>query len=161
MFKYVKDWIIFFIIPLALDRITKNIVIAASWYDWDYCSYLGFYSTINYGVSFGWGASYNPVYQYLLWSFIALVLIGFVSYMYALHKEGKTVLYQAALLVFSGAVSNFYDRLYWGGVIDFISVHYGWYYFPTFNVADISISIGIVFMLFVEWHTAYTSRVSE
>lgn len=45
-------------------------------------------------------------------------------------------------LVLGGAVGNLIDRLWLGYVVDFISVHYRGWYFPTFNVADSAISVG-------------------
>jgi signal peptidase II len=38
----------------------------------------------------------------------------------------------------AGAASNFYDRIRWGGVIDFIDVHW----WPSFNLADVAITLG-------------------
>ena len=45
-------------------------------------------------------------------------------------------------LVLGGAIGNLVDRLRLGYVVDFISVHYDTWYFPTFNVADAAISVG-------------------
>jgi signal peptidase II len=45
-------------------------------------------------------------------------------------------------LVLGGAVGNLVDRLWLGHVVDFVSVHYRGWYFPTFNVADAGISVG-------------------
>ena len=45
-------------------------------------------------------------------------------------------------LVLGGALGNVIDRVLWGHVIDFIRVHYEQWYFPAFNVADSSITIG-------------------
>ncbi|MCO4759449.1 MAG: signal peptidase II [Oceanospirillaceae bacterium] len=60
----------------------------------------------------------------------------------------------AQALVLGGALGNLYDRVVQGYVIDFISLHYGEYYFAVFNLADVAISIGatllIIDMLFLE-----------
>ena len=45
-------------------------------------------------------------------------------------------------LVLGGAVGNLVDRLLHGCVVDFVHVHYGWFNFPVFNVADSAITIG-------------------
>ena len=45
-------------------------------------------------------------------------------------------------LVLGGAIGNLVDRLRLGYVVDFISVHYDTWYFPTFNIADAAISVG-------------------
>ena len=60
----------------------------------------------------------------------------------------------AQALVLGGALGNLYDRVVHGYVIDFISLHYGEYYFAVFNLADVAISLGatllIIDMLFLE-----------
>lgn len=45
-------------------------------------------------------------------------------------------------LVLGGAVGNLVDRMLHGCVVDFVHVHYGWFNFPVFNVADSAITIG-------------------
>jgi len=55
------------------------------------------------------------------------------------------------VMVFAGAVSNYIDRYCYAGVVDFISVSYGDWYFPVFNIADIFIVCGVMLMLFLEW----------
>ena len=57
-------------------------------------------------------------------------------------KEGQVWLRAGLVLVLAGAIGNLIDRAALGHVIDFISVHWREYYFPAFNVADASISIG-------------------
>ena len=51
------------------------------------------------------------------------------------------------MLVLGGAAGNLFDRLSYGYVIDFIDVFYRNYHWPTFNVADSSISVGIGLLL--------------
>ena len=48
----------------------------------------------------------------------------------------------AYALVLGGAVGNLVDRLLHGCVVDFVHVHYGWFNFPVFNVADSAITVG-------------------
>ena len=55
-----------------------------------------------------------------------------------------------ALLILAGALGNLYDRVSLGYVVDFISLHYGGWYFPAFNLADSCISVGAALLL-LEW----------
>jgi len=57
----------------------------------------------------------------------------------------------AEIMVFAGAISNYVDRCCYEGVVDFISLSYGDWYFPIFNVADIFIVSGVGLMLLLEW----------
>ena len=63
--------------------------------------------------------------------------------------RNKTWLATCLALVLGGAVGNLIDRVRFGYVVDFISVHWESWYFPAFNVADIAISVG-AFMLAIE-----------
>lgn len=53
-------------------------------------------------------------------------------------------------LVFGGAVGNLIDRLRWGEVVDFIDVFWRTHHWPTFNVADSGITVGVAFLVLVE-----------
>ena len=58
-------------------------------------------------------------------------------------SEGQRLQQSALILIFGGAIGNLIDRVQIGYVIDFIDWHYNGYHWPTFNVADISISVGV------------------
>lgn len=53
----------------------------------------------------------------------------------------------ALALILGGALGNLWDRILLGYVRDFISVYYGSWHFPVFNVADMAISIGAAMLL--------------
>ena len=53
-------------------------------------------------------------------------------------------------LLCGGIVGNLTDRLMHGHVIDFIDLHFGTYTYPTFNVADSGICVGVILYL---WHS--------
>ncbi len=70
---------------------------------------------------------------------ITLLFISFTS-----EKIDKFIF----ALIIGGALGNFYDRLVYKAVPDFIDIHYGNFHWFTFNVADIFISIGVfIFIL--------------
>ena len=50
-------------------------------------------------------------------------------------------------VLFGGILGNFLDRLFVGFVRDFISFKIGNYYFPTFNIADMAIVIGVILII--------------
>jgi signal peptidase II len=55
----------------------------------------------------------------------------------------------AYALILGGALGNGFDRLTLGYVVDFTLVHYGDWYFPAFNVADASLTVGAACWLWV------------
>ena len=54
------------------------------------------------------------------------------------------------LMIVGGALGNVFDRLYYKAVPDFIDFHIGNFHWFIFNVADIFITIGILFMVIIE-----------
>ena len=50
-------------------------------------------------------------------------------------------------MITGGALGNFIDRIYYNAVPDFIDLHYKELHWFTFNVADMCITIGILFYL--------------
>lgn len=83
------------------------------------------------------------------WFFTALALVvcaALVGWIRRLFVQ-QWALALALALVLGGALGNLADRLRLGYVVDFISVHYGSWYFPTFNVADAAISVGAVIIV--------------
>ena len=53
-------------------------------------------------------------------------------------------------IIFGGALGNFYDRIVYFAVPDFIDIHYQRFHWFTFNIADIFISIGIFLLIIKE-----------
>jgi signal peptidase II len=84
------------------------------------------------------------------WFFIVLAIVvsGLVIiWLGRLPSRGKRWLCAALALVVGGAVGNVIDRIRFGYVVDFISVHYQGWYFPAFNVADSAITVGAIVLL--------------
>jgi signal peptidase II len=63
------------------------------------------------------------------------------------QPRGERLLPIALALIVGGAIGNVIDRIAHGYVIDFIHAHWGAAYFPAFNIADSSISIGAALLL--------------
>ena len=54
------------------------------------------------------------------------------------------------LFILGGALGNLYDRIYYKAVPDFIDFHIGEFHWFIFNIADIFITVGIIFMITIE-----------
>ena len=54
------------------------------------------------------------------------------------------------LLILGGALGNIFDRIFYKAVPDFIDFHIGNFHWFIFNVADIFISVGVIFMILFE-----------
>jgi signal peptidase II len=56
-------------------------------------------------------------------------------------------------LLCGGIVGNLVDRLAYGHVVDFLDFHFGNYIYPTFNIADCGICVGVILYLWHSWRT--------
>lgn len=100
---------------------------------------------------FNRGAAFNFLSQaggWQRWFFVvlALAISAWIIVMLKRHADEK-LLPAALALILGGALGNVIDRLNHGAVVDFLSFHIADYYWPAFNVADSSISVGVVLML--------------
>lgn len=91
-------------------------------------------------------------------TFVSLILGALLTFYYVkTFKKTPTLLKIGLILMIAGAFGNFIDRaFYWDktvgftGVIDWIQVYLGNYPFPTFNIADSSLVIGVIlFVLYI------------
>ena len=101
----------------------------------------------NTGVAFGFFANSDPSWLPYLLTIISSVAL-LVILVFSLRQSIRDWKLQLGLmLVLGGAAGNLYDRVHYGFVIDFIEVYYRSFHWPTFNLADSSISIGIGLLL--------------
>jgi signal peptidase II len=148
----------YFLIPiivLVLDRLTKVLVEARFLLYESKTIVPGVFDlthTRNTGVAFGLFAnSDSPWVPYVLMLTATTALIAIL--VYSLRQPVDNWKLQVGLmLVLGGAAGNLYDRINYGYVIDFLDVFYGTYHWPTFNVADSAITIGIGFLLLEVLH---------
>jgi signal peptidase II len=102
----------------------------------------------NSGVAFGLFADIQSVWKpYILASMAVIAVV--VILMYSARMPSNRVLLQLALAItLGGILGNFTDRILHGFVVDFIEFHIKEvFHWPTFNVADSAITIGIALLL--------------
>ena len=76
----------------------------------------------------------------------AATLVGIFFWRHALGLRDRTAQVSFGLLC-GGIIGNLSDRLVYGHVIDFFDLHFGSYTYPTFNIADSAICIGVLLYL--------------
>ncbi|MDO4199724.1 MAG: signal peptidase II [Clostridia bacterium] len=93
----------------------------------------------NTGAAFG---SMNGMRIYLI-MFSALAIAGVIYYIFKKNIKNRYLLASVALAL-GGALSNLYDRIFYGFVTDYIKLTF---FLPVCNVADYCICLGTVFVL--------------
>ena len=140
----------FFIILICftLDRISKVYVISLftqeNFNDSIYVnSYLNFILLWNKGIAFGLLQS-EQIFYHLITAIIFSVIIFICFLIFKSEKKWEIIYFS---MIAGGALGNFVDRIYYNAVPDFIDLHYEEFHWFTFNVADMCITIGIIFYL--------------
>ena len=145
----------FFVISFIfiLDRVTKEYVI--SFYEKNYDSdifnskFLNITLVWNEGIAFGL-FSFDEKSFYHFLTFIIGVVIIVILFMI---KQNKGLKKYSLSMILGGALGNFYDRITYNAVPDFIDFHIGNFHWFIFNVSDIFITIGILGMILLELTT--------
>ena len=141
---YKKNTIFYFIIVIiifSLDRFSK-ISILNNFKDNTYYinSFINFDLIWNIGIGFGLLSTDANIIYSLITVIIALVII-FLLYIFVISETLDKFIYA---IILGGALGNFYDRLVYKAVPDFIDLHFNNFHWFTFNVADIFITSGII-----------------
>lgn len=97
----------------------------------------------NSGVAFGLFASNGGGWVLTALGLGALIAVGLYFWF---TPSRDRVLLAALALVVGGAIGNLIDRVSSGAVTDFLDVYIGAHHWPSFNIADSAISVGIVLM---------------
>jgi len=145
---YIQAIIVLFI--FLLDRISKLIIINLDKNTLSNEIYSSKFLNIqliwNEGIAFGlFSINQHNLYNALTFLIISVILI--ILYM-VIKSEGLKK--YALLMIFSGAIGNVFDRITYRAVPDFIDFHVENFHWFIFNVADIFITTGVVFMIILE-----------
>ena len=143
-------WLWVSVVVLILDQCTKLLADAmlSMHQSVMLLPFLALRKAYNYGAAFSF---LGDASGWQRWFFIALALVVIAILVTWLRRlpADNTGARMALVLILGGAAGNVIDRLVYGYVIDFIDVFYGSWHWPTFNIADSAISVG-VFLLLVD-----------
>ena len=153
VFSNSKTFYLNFIIILSifiLDRLTKFYVIYLDKINGNSeifsSKFLNIYLIWNEGIAFGlFSFDENNLYNFLT---IFILIIVFVI-LYMTSKSSGLKKY-SLLMILGGALGNVFDRIIYKAVPDFIDFHIGNFHWFIFNLADVFISLGVIFMIIYE-----------
>ena len=138
--------IFLFFLLVLLDQTTKELVINKFklYESLNMLPFLNFTFVVNYGFAFGF--LNNPSINQLI---VSLIIFSIILYfLYLLIRTQDHIFRFSLILILSGALGNFLDRIFRGFVVDFIDIYISKFHWPAFNLADSWITIGFMIMMF-------------
>ncbi len=105
----------------------------------------------NTAIAFSFGRNFPPTIKLILFIIIPIIFL-FLLLLYVIRTKEMTKLETFSLsLIIGGGFGNLIDRIFREGVVDFIDVKFyglfGFERWPTFNVADSCVVIGVILMI--------------
>jgi signal peptidase II len=101
----------------------------------------------NPGAAFGFLADQEAWLRLPLFITITIVATGFICWMFRETTPEQRLMRFTLGIILGGAIGNFIDRIRLGYVIDFIDWHWYEHNWPTFNIADAAISVGVALLV--------------
>jgi len=147
-----RFYFLFILLLLFVDQVSK-ILIARSLPLFRSLSVIpGFFNLThihNRGAIFGFlSQSGSQTVHYLL-MFASFGALGLVVYYFFKTPPEEKFLEISLSLILTGALGNLADRVFRGYVIDFLDFYLKKWHWPSFNVADASVSVGALFLIFI------------
>lgn len=103
----------------------------------------------NTGGAFGLLAgSASLGFRIALFIGVSILAIGIIFYIYARLQSGQDGIFVALIMILGGAVGNLIDRIRFGEVVDFLDFYIGTIHWPSFNIADSFITVGIALFFY-------------
>ena len=147
--KHLVDFSIIIFIFL-IDRVSKLLIISSpetyEQYGISVTSFLNFNLIWNEGIAFGLFSFDEKLYYNFLTIFICLITVVIIWLMFRSGGFEKL----SYIMIIGGSLGNIFDRIFYSAVPDFIDFHINNFHWFIFNVADIFITIGIIFLISFE-----------
>jgi signal peptidase II len=152
------SWVWLAVLIIAIDRYSKWWVVQHLVFQQPLTVWPFFDLTLAYNK----GAAFSFLHSASGWQHIllgGLAMVVSVAVLVWLRRLPRNAYWMntALCLILGGALGNAWDRVLYGYVIDFLSFHWGSWYFAIFNVADSAICVG-AFMVMVRWSFASSDR---
>jgi len=104
----------------------------------------------NKGAAWGMFGNFREDIRINFFTLITIIAVIVLGYYYRKLKDNKLLLLLALASITGGMLGNAIDRIYVKYVVDFIDWHYYSHHWPTFNIADVAISVGMG-LLILDW----------
>jgi signal peptidase II len=146
-------YLIVLLVVIGLDQATK-LWVMQTFHLYESLQVIpGFFNLMyarNTGVAFSMFADHAALGHYVLAGVNCLATVGLTIANFRMEK-GRSRYALPLALIAGGAAGNVIDRLRFGWVVDFLDVYVGSYHWPTFNVADSAICVGVGLLLVINF----------
>jgi len=110
--------------------------------------FLNLIHTKNAGAAFGLFSDSPSVWKTVLLTVVSSLLLVMVIGVMWRNQQLRWETGVGLALILGGALSNLFDRIRYGRVVDFVDVYFRGYHWPTFNLADSTIVVGAGLLVF-------------
>ena len=148
-----KNLIIFFSVAtiFLIDRVSKILVISKSeklnQNEIFSTEFINFHLIWNEGIAFGLLSFSNSSTYQIMTLLILLVILILIFYMLKTDMVYEKI---GFILIIGGAIGNLFDRFFYSAVPDFIDLHINNFHWFIFNIADIFITTGVLWLILTE-----------
>jgi len=136
------------LVTVLLDQLSKEYAQSSL----EYVEAIDIFEGLRFNLVYNSGAAFGVLSQQSGWQILFLIAISTVAilaisiWIFIRSEEAISNLLPLALIL-GGAAGNLIDRFRFGFVVDFITVYYESWFWPTFNLADSAICIGVFLLL--------------
>ncbi len=145
-------YFLFILILIAADQLTKAIVAQKIPFLNSKSIIPGFFNLThirNRGAIFGFFSQSGSQFLYVMLTLASLAALTFVIFYFFKTPTSERLMIISLSLILAGALGNMIDRIFRGYVIDFMDFYVKKWHWPSFNIADASITIGAFFIIFI------------
>ena len=149
-FKNLFNHFIIIILIFIIDRISKIYLIDlyenVTNVDFYIFPFLNIYLAWNTGIGFGLFSTDPNIFYHFLTALIGIINLVLIILLFNLKGIRKYFI----SMILGGSLGNFFDRVYYFAVPDFLDLHIGNFHWFIFNIADIFITFCIICLILVE-----------
>ena len=148
--KNLLNQFIIIIVIFIIDRVSKvyllNLYENGIDVDFYIFPFLNIYLVWNTGIGFGLFSTDPNIFYHFLTVLIGIINLVLIILLFNLNGIRKYFI----SMILGGSFGNFFDRVYYFAVPDFVDLHIGNFHWFIFNIADIFITIGVICLILVE-----------
>ena len=150
--KLNRFYYLLIIIIVCIDQATKALIVRSVAHLSSKIIVPGFFNIThirNRGAIFGFFSQSDSLILFIFLTSVSLIALGFVIFYFFKTPSSDRFMKVSLSLILAGALGNLIDRVIRGYVVDFLDFYVKSWHWPSFNVADTSITVGAFVLIFI------------